>query len=401
MRVLQINSVCGVGSTGRIATDIDKILKSEGHEGYIAYGRGTARECDTVIKIGSNMDNYIHVAKSRLLDRHGFGSGKATMDFINKIDELNPDIIHLHNIHGYYINIELLFAYLRKVNKPVIWTLHDCWAFTGHCSHFDYVGCEKWKTGCYNCPQKSQYPASALLDNSKKNFLNKKELFTGLKNMTIVTPSKWLANLVKESFLEEYPVKVINNGIDLDVFKPTNSNFREEFGLQNKFIILGVATNWGMRKGYKYFLDLSSRIPDDEVIVLVGLTEKQVNNLPSNIIGITRTDSTKELAEIYSLVDVFVNPTVEEVMGLVNVEALACGTPVITFNTGGSIETVDEDCGFIVGKGNLDELIERIKLVKDKGKLNYSNRCLERTRRLYSKHDRFGDYINLYNEVVD
>ncbi|AZR73927.1 glycosyl transferase [Anoxybacter fermentans] len=399
MKVLQINSVCGIGSTGRIATDIHNILIENGHESYIAYGRDEARGCDTSIRIGSKFDNYMHVVKTRLFDKHGFGSRKATAEFLNKVEKLNPDIIHLHNIHGYYINIELLFKYLKKANKPVVWTLHDCWAFTGHCAYFDYVGCDKWKTICYSCPQKKGYPSSILLDNSKNNYNKKKEIFTGVKNMTIVTPSNWLAGLVKQSFLEEYPVKVINNGIDLEVFKPTASNFRKKYNLENKFIILGVASVWEHRKGYKYFIELSKKIKKDEVIVMVGLTEKQKNKLPNNIIGITRTNNVRELVEIYSAADVFINPTLEDNFPTTNLEALACGTPVITFNTGGSKESVDENCGFVVQKGNIDELIYTIRKIKGQSKSSYSRQCVEKAKALYNKKDNFKKYLELYFQI--
>lgn len=396
MKVIQINSVCGIGSTGRIATDIHNILIEQGHESYIAYGRGTARNCDKTIKIGNQYDIYAHVVLTRICDNHGFGSKKATNEFINTIKEFDPDVIHMHNIHGYYINVELLFNYLKKANKPVIWTLHDCWAFTGHCAYFDYIGCEKWYEGCHNCPQKGQYPASMLLDNSKSNYLIKKFLFTGLENMTIVTPSKWLKSLAEGSFLGNYPVKVINNGIDLNVFKPKESNFREKFGLQNKFIILGVANIWTKRKGYEYFKDISAKLKDDEVIVLVGLTSKQIQSLPSNIIGITRTESTNDLSKIYSSADVFVNPTLEDNFPTTNLEALACGTPVITFDTGGSVESVDKSCGVIVEKGNLKVLLNTIRRMKE---CNIdSNNCTQHAK-IYDKNDKYEDYIKMYSEV--
>ena len=229
MKVLQINSVCGIGSTGRIATDINNILIEQGHESYIAYGRDLPRNCGTSIRIGTKCDNYTHGVLTRVFDKHGFGSRKATQDFIKEVKKLDPDIIHLHNIHGYYINIEILFDYLKEAYKPVIWTLHDCWAFTGHCSYFDYIGCTRWETQCYSCPGKRSYPASAFLDNSKMNYSRKKAIFTGIKNLTIVTPSKWLAGLVKQSYLKKYPVKVINNGIDLEVFRPIKNDLRENY----------------------------------------------------------------------------------------------------------------------------------------------------------------------------
>lgn len=398
MKVLQINSVCGIGSTGRITTDIHNILIEQGHDSYIAYGRDLPKNCDNTIKIGTKFDNYSHITKTRILDRHGFGSIKATREFIKKIDKINPDIVHLHNIHGYYINIEILFNYLKKIDKPIIWTLHDCWAFTGHCSHFDYIGCNKWQTECYECPQKGSYPKSMLADRSRENHRLKKELFIGLNNLTIVTPSKWLGDLVKESFLKEYPIKVINNGIDLEIFKPTESNFREKYDIQDKFIILGVATSWGKSKGIDYFIELSKLISEDEIVVMVGLKDKQMKDLPTDIIGIPRTNSAKKLAEIYSDADVFVNPTLQEVLGLTNIEALACGTPVITFDTGGSPECIDETCGIVVEKDNLEGLVDSIEIIKDRGKASYYNNCINRSNKLYNYKERFNDYVNLYKE---
>ena len=400
MKVLQINSVCGIGSTGRIVVQIHKLLKEKGYKSYVAYGRDYARDCDSTVRIGNKFDNYMHVAITRLFDRHGFGSKKATANFIEKVEKIDPDIIHLHNIHGYYVNIELLFKYIKEANKPVVWTLHDCWAFTGHCAYFDYIGCDRWKTGCYECPQKKTYPSSILIDNSKRNFERKKELFTGIKNMVIVTPSRWLAGLVKESFLKEYPVKripvkVINNGIDLEIFKPMESDFRKRYGLENKFIILGVANVWDRRKGYDYFIKLSETLKQDEIIVMVGLTEKQKKNLPKNIIGITRTNNVKELAEIYSAADVFVNPTLEDNFPTTNLEALACGTPVVTFDTGGSPECVDESCGVVVEKGNLKELIEAIERIR----LNTFNKdyCINRAKDF--DKSKYSEYLELYSSL--
>ncbi|MFY9297169.1 MAG: glycosyltransferase [Caldicoprobacterales bacterium] len=395
MKVLQINSVCGIGSTGRIATDIHNMLIEQGHESYIAYGRDLPRNCDNAIRIGNKIDNYAHVLLTRLFDKHGFGSIKATEEFIKKVEEIDPDVIHLHNIHGYYINIEVLFDYLKEADKPVIWTLHDCWAFTGHCAYFDYVGCEKWKTGCYDCPEKKSYPSSRLLDKSKQNYLKKKEIFTGVKNMTIVTPSSWLAELVRESFLGECPVKVINNGIDLKIFKPTKSNFREKYNIEDKFIILGVANVWDRRKGFDYFIELSKLIKIDEIIVMVGLTEKQKRSLPDNIIGITRTNDVNELVEIYTAADYFLNPSLEETMGLVTVEALACGTPVIVSNSTAVPEVVNEKCGKIV----LDNSTKGFYSAIVNNDRDFSSiECIKQAQK-YDKQKMYKKYLNLYNEV--
>ncbi|WP_346848495.1 glycosyltransferase [uncultured Clostridium sp.] len=393
MKVLQINSVCGFGSTGRIATDLYKVLEKEGHECVIAYGRGTTPEGIKSIKIGTDLDNYLHVAKTRIFDKHGFGSTKATKEFIKKVEEYNPDTIHLHNIHGYYINIEILFEYLKRSKKHVVWTLHDCWAFTGHCSHFDYVDCDKWRIGCRSCSQKKEYPSSILYDNSQCNYEKKKELFTSLDNVTIITPSKWLANLVKQSFLGKYQVKVINNGIDLEVFKPTENTFRNKFYLEDKFIILGVASVWKERKGLKYLVELAKKLDSSYKVVIVGVTEKQKNELPNNIIGITRTNNIHELAEIYSTADVFINPTLEDNFPTTNLESLACGTPVITFNTGGSGESLNESCGIVVEKGDV-KLVTKCIMNFSKEELNSKN-CINRAS-LYDKNDKFHNYIECY-----
>lgn len=392
MKVLQINSVCGFGSTGRIATDLYKVLEEQGHECVIAYGRGEAPKGIKTIKIGSKIDNYIHVVKTRIFDKHGFSSTKATKKFIEKVKEYNPDIIHLHNIHGYYINIEILFNYLKEAKKPVIWTLHDCWAFTGHCCYFDYIGCDKWKKGCNGCVQKREYPSSSLIDNSEFNYLKKKELFTSIKDMKIITPSKWLANLVKQSFLGKYEVEVINNGIDLDIFKPTKGDFRKEYNLEGKFIILGVANIWDKRKGFDIFLELSKKLSKDKVIVLVGLNKKQLKNLPKNIIGITRTNNVKQLAEIYTEADVFLNPTLEDNFPTVNLEALACGTTVVTYNTGGCRETIDNDCGMIIRDNSINSILEIINIKN----IGIDTSIYKAKVQTYNKDLRYNNYIEKY-----
>jgi glycosyltransferase involved in cell wall biosynthesis len=364
MKVLQINSVCGIRSTGRICTDIADILQKGGDDCKIAYGRENVptQYVQSSIRIGCDIDVKCHALMTRIFDNTGQGSKKATKDFLKWVDEYDPDVIHLHNLHGYYINLELLFNYLKKSGKPVIWTLHDCWAFTGHCSHFDYIGCRKWEIeGCHTCPQKRKYPTSMVMDRSKKNFFEKKELFTGLDHMTIVTPSQWLADLVKCSFLKEYSINVIHNGIDLSAFSPVDGNFRERYGLQGKTIYLGVATAWGQAKGLYDFYKINEIKAENEVIVLVGLTAKQLDDLPDGIIGIERTNSIEELAEIYSAADVFINPTYEEVFGLTNVEAQACATPVVTYRSGGSTESVPSD--HVVERGDTMAILQKAREV--------------------------------------
>lgn len=400
MKVLQINSVCGVGSTGRIAKDIHDVLIERGHESVIAYGRGSAIGCENTIKIGGKLNNYFHLVKTRLLDRHGFASRSATEVFLKQVEKLNPDIIHLHNIHGYYINIELLFKYIKHANKPVVWTLHDCWSITGHCAFFDYANCNRWKKQCFDCPQKKQYPASIVMDNSKGNYLRKKEVFSRVNNLTFVTPSAWLSDIVQQSYLRAYSAKVIPNGIDLDCFKPMQSDFRREHNIDNKFMVLGVASVWDRRKGLKYFNQLAKELGEEMVVVLVGISDKQKKDLADGIIGITRTDNVQQLAEIYSAADVFVNPTLEDNFPTTNIEALACGTPVVTFDTGGSPESIDEQCGLVVEKGSTDGLINAINIVKKNGKAHYSKHCRDRAEKRYNKDDRFNDYISLYDRMM-
>ena len=395
MKVLQINSVCGYGSTGRIVQDLYNTLKENGHECIVAYGRGKAPDNVQTIKIGNKLDTYFQVFLTRLFDKHGFGSRRATRKLIKQIEKYNPDVIHLHNIHGYYINIEILFNYLNNCNKKIIWTLHDCWPFTGHCAYFDYVQCERWKENCKSCPQKRNYPNSIMLDNSKRNYNRKRELFNQLKNLTLVTPSEWLANKVKKSFLKNNDIIVIPNGIDLNIFKPTKNNIRETYNLEEKKIILGVASKWEKRKGLDTFIELSQKLDDSYKIVLIGVGEKDRKKIPKNILTIKRTNNAKELAEFYTSAYIFVNPTMEDNFPTTNLESLACGTPVITFNTGGSPESINETCGLVVEKGNIADLINAI---------NGFNReqyvgCLKQSKN-YDKEKQYKKYIELYEKVI-
>lgn len=400
MHVLLINSVCGIGSTGRIVTDLHSILLSQGHQSTIAYGRDAAHNCSKAIRIGRKLDNYFHVVKTRIYDAHGFGSSSATKEFIKKIDQLRPDVIHLHNLHGYYIHIGLLFDYLKKTRKPVIWTLHDCWPFTGHCSHYDYIDCNKWRDGCYGCQIKGEYPKSYYFDRSGQNYQDKKKIFSDHYDLTVVTPSKWLMSQVEESYLREYPVKLINNGIDLEIFKPVSNDFKIRYGLESEFLILGVASVWSERKGLRYFIELAKRLNHDEKIILVGLNETQVRQMPEGIIGIQRTRVAAELTDIYSAADVFVNPTLEDTYPTTNLEAMACGTPVITFNSGGSAESVKNGCGLVVSRGDLDGIMNAISAIKKNGKHFYAQECRQHALFSFNKNVKFVEYIELYRSVL-
>lgn len=396
MKVLQINSVCGIGSTGRIVADLHDSLIKHGHDSFVAYGCKKPVKCDKTIKIGSSYSLYKHAIITRLFDWHGFGSKKETISFIEVIKTIKPDIIHLHNIHGYYVNVAVLFNFLKSLNIPIVWTLHDCWVFTGHCTYFDYIGCNKWKDLCSKCPQKREYPKSMLFDQSKRNYLRKKQLFSEIQNLTFVTPSIWMSDLLSCSFLKHYPVRVINNGIDLNVFSYRESQQKIDMNIENKFVILGVASQWEKRKGFKHFLDLSNLLNYDEVIIMVGLSKNQINNLPNNVIGVSHTNSVDELAELYSIADVFFNPTLEDNFPTTNLEALACGTPVITFNTGGSIESIDRNTGHVVEKGDIAQVKCLIGEIKHNGKSFYHQKCIDRASSFYCKSKMINEYLDLY-----
>ncbi|MEE0109952.1 MAG: glycosyltransferase [Oscillospiraceae bacterium] len=366
MKYLFINSVAGFGSTGRIAAEKCRELMAEGHECVLAFGRDQANCGDVpTVRIGEPLDYKLHGLRNRLLDDQGFGSKGATRRFLRWVKDYDPDVIWLHNLHGYYIHIGLLFAYLRNSGKKIIWTLHDCWAFTGHCAYFDFVGCDRWKTGCHDCPQKGSYPASMLLDNSRGNYEKKKGLFAGIPNLTLTVPSHWLESRVKESFLKDYPVEVVYNTVNRDIFQPTPSAFRREHGLEEKKIILGVASVWDERKGLKDFLALSQMLDERYEIVLIGLNQEQIASLPGNILGLPRTNSMQELAAAYTAADVFVNPSAEETFGMTAMEARCCGTEAIVYKDTACEEIVNQFGGIAVPKGP-EHLLEAIeKLTKE------------------------------------
>ncbi len=366
MKYLFINSVAGIGSTGRIAAETCRELMKQGHKCVLAFGRDRAN-CEDIptVQIGSPRDFKLHGVRSRILDDHGFGSKAATRRFLQWVKDYDPDVIWLHNIHGYYIHIGLLFDYLRTCGKKILWTLHDCWSFTGHCAYFDFVRCDKWKTGCHDCPQKGSYPASLLRDNSCNNFEEKKALFTGIPNLSLIVPSHWLESRVKQSFLKDYPVSVVYNAINREVFCPTPSELRQRYGLEEKKIILGVASVWDARKGLSDFLELAKLLPGEYRIVLVGLNEKQREALPGNVLGLPRTNSMEELAGWYTTANVFVNPSTEETFGMTAMEARSCGTEAVVYKNTACEEIVDKFGGIAVDRGVANLLAAIRQLTKE------------------------------------
>ena len=384
------------GSTGRIMAGISQIAKSKGYTVYQAYP--SSPNMPLIESYDIILHNFfwwrVNQKFAYWTGLNGYFNWWSTYKFLKKLDKIKPDILHLHNLHNSYINLPLLFQYIKKNRIKVIWTLHDCWAFTGHCPYFTLAKCDKWKTGCGGCAQLSIYPpikwdTTAFLWNKKRKW------FSGVQDMTLVTPSQWLAGLVKQSFLKEYPVKVIHNGIDLSIFKPTESAFRQKHHIQpTDKLILGVAMDWGRRKGLDIFIDLAPKLPKNYKIVLVGTNDSIDVALPDNILSIHKTHSVEELAAIYTAADVFVNPTREENFPTVNIESLACGTPVITFHTGGSPEILDEKSGSVVPCDDQAALLQEIIRVCETKPYKHED-CLARSK-IFDKEKRFDEYVSIY-----
>lgn len=412
MKIVQINTF-PYKATGSIMMGIHGLLQENGQDSYVVWGRGRDSENEHEIVINDNLGVKLHGVFTRLTDRTGFASQRATGILIDKLNDIRPDIVHLHNIHGYYINIEMLFMYLKKYHIKLVWTLHDCWPMTGHCAFFDMIGCEKWKTGCQFCEQKKTYPTSLLLDGSRWNWKKKKSLYQGIDGV-LVTPSRWLASIVEQSMLKDYPVKVVYNGIDLQKYYPRiNTHIRQKYNLDDRPIVLGVASEWTERKGLKDFIELSSRMQNAQFIT-VGLTGEQIRNLPKTIVGIRRTENLDELCELYTEAAVFFNPTYEDNFPTTNIEALACGTPICTYDTGGSAESISrfeeyesDGLGTVIQKKN-SKTVDFDTVEKQLRKLmNLSTYDREMIRKncqaaalYYSKDCRLAEYLGIYEELL-
>lgn len=403
MKIAEINMLTS-GSTGKIMFQIAETARNQGCKvntySPVAFVRGKKNKLISYkdhFWWGNRFESCAHYYLGVLFGVNGLLSINGTRQLIGELKKFAPDVIHLHNLHGFCVNIPMLFNYIKKNNIKVVWTLHDCWAFTGHCPHFTMAKCDKWKTGCYKCPQYKEYPKS-LFDNSKKMYRLKKKWFTGVENLTIVTPSEWLAGLVKQSFLKDYPVKVINNGIDLSLFKPTESDFRNKYNIsEGKFILLGVAFGWGKRKGLDVFIELGKRLDGAKYqIVLVGTDDNVDKQLSCNIISIHRTQNQIELAEIYTAADLFVNPTREENYPTVNMESIACGTPVITFSTGGSPEILTKKTGMIVDCDDIDGLQHGIEKICEQNLFSTAD-CIEQAKQ-FDMNEKFKEYLKLYED---
>ena len=406
-KLLQINPVVRINtSTGRIMQEIGQLAMSNGWESYIAYsyGRDDIKPCDSkLVPVGNKADVAWHGFVTRLTDRHGLASEGATRAFIREIERIQPDIIHIHNIHGYFLNYRVLFDYLAKCNTPVVWTVHDCWLYTGHCYYYSYIGCNKWKTECVQCPQRKMFPSSWWADRSKQNFRDKKAAFTSLpkERFTIVPVSDWIKGEMQHSFLKDYDFRVIHNGIDTNVFTIYDpAEVKKKYQLEGKRIILGVASIWCEEKGWNDFMRLAEQLDENERLVLVGVDEKHQAMLPKNVTGIRRTENIRQLAELYSAAEAFVNPTWQDNYPTVNLEAIACGTPVVTYRTGGSIEAVTEQTGLVVEQGDVDGLLQAIRTIEERGKAYYQEPCRTHALKNFKKEDRYAEYLKLYDELI-
>lgn len=405
MRVLQLNQTYrNGGSTGRIVYELLNHQLDAGLDGIVVYGYpdGEALAPRALCLQRNALRRKLNIMRTRLFDHHGFYNEAETNRILRFLDEFRPDIIHLHNIHNHYVHVGRLFQYIKEHDIPVVWTLHDCWSFTGHCAYFDYANCNKWKTVCHDCPSLKEYPPTWFLDKSTRNYHDKKAAFCGVNNMVLVTPSQWLADLVGESFMKDYPVQVINNGIDVSVFRPNGNQVKQKLGIEGKKMILAMATVFDRRKGTDFLRCLPSMLNENEVLVLVGLSDQQQKIFTQDhCIGLGRTNSVEELAGYYSAADVFVNPTLEDNFPTTNLEALACGTPVVTFKTGGSPESIDERVGRVVAKGDLPGLLESVREVLAKGKESFSTHCIEKARKFYNKDIQYDQYIMLYKNIYN
>lgn len=389
MKVVQINCSAS-GSTGNIAKAIHRRLLNDGHESYIFYEAGNATE-KNMFRIGNYFELHSHAVLSRNLGRQGYFSHFATVRLIRKLRSICPDVIHLHNLHGSYLNLPMLFRYLKKSPAQILITLHDCWLFTGKCPYFTVAGCEKWKDACGGCTQLDGYPRSKV-DTTKKCLRDKKKWLSGFGDrMKIIAVSDWLRDTAKESFLSQYSIETIHNGINCDIFRPMDAAaVRAKYQLGNKYMILGVASSWDARKGLREFLLLAQTLREDECIVLVGLTQQQIETLPSNVIGITRTENQQELAQLYAAADVFINPSKEETFGLVTAEAMACGTPVIVYDSTACAEIVSEEDGLILQPDGGQCIADAVREMRQLPKRN--------VHRIFDQERMVEEYVNEYRK---
>ncbi|MBQ8201328.1 MAG: glycosyltransferase [Clostridia bacterium] len=397
MRIAAVNGVKG-SSTGQIMNDLAIYMWKQGHEMYTftPAEEGAVKILPWSFEIGTPASHQEHIEQGIRTGLNGCFEEDGTREMLRAFEELGIELVQLFNLHNFVLNLPMLFDWIRERHIPVVWTLHCCWPYTGKCIHYSMAKCDKWKTGCGECPLMERWPYSDV-DNTAAMWQMKKQWFAGVDKMVVVSTAAWLERDVKQSFLGQYPGRLIYCGIHLNRFRPVAGNFREEYGLEGKTVLLGVADDWRRRKGLKTMITLAEKLDKSYQLVLVGTDEEVEEMLPPEIVSIRNTRDTARLAGIYSAADMFLQTTQEETFGLVNVEALACGTPVITFDTGGSAEIPDEYCGRVIPYGDVDAMIAAIHEQARTGAMT-REACLERAKR-FSVERMCEEYIALYHEL--
>ena len=400
--LVQFNTVANLASTGRLTEDIGDVAMAEGWESYVVFGRDFKPSKSHLIMVGGKKDVYIHTLYSRLFDRQGFGSFFTTKKLLKKLDEIKPDIFQFHNLHGYYINVPLILKYATEKNIPIVWSLHDCWSMTGHCSHFISIGCEKWKYECHSCPLKSDYPKSWFIDSSRRNYLEKKALIEAVPRLTIISGSEWLANIASQSYFRNREIRVIPDGIDVDIYKPRNNGdlLRERLGLKGKFVILATGTVWEEYKGLNDYGILRKMLSDDYAIVLVGMNQAALSKVPEGVIGLPRTKSPEELSEYYSMADCVMSLSRTESFGLTPAEGFACGTPAIVYDTTALPELITSETGYVAKFLDVEDVKNKVEIMRSKGKAYYTRNCRLLAENRYDRRKCYNEYLQVYNNLL-
>lgn len=400
--LLQFNVYANCASTGRLAEDLGDVALKAGWKSYVAFGREFRPSHSELIKVGTKFDVYAHVLKTRLFDRHGFGSERATKKLIKQIDEIKPDVIQFQNVHGYFLNLPIILNYIAEKNIPLIWSLHDCWSMTGHCAHFALNGCEKWKEECNHCPLLKDYPNSWGWDSSKRNHREKRKLIEAIPRLTIVSGSEWLANIAKQSYFKNRDIRVIPDGIDTEIYSPKSGvhELRTQYNLENKFVILASGTAWPYYKGLADYAKLRQVLSSEYAIVIVGMLPKEIESLPKGLIGVPRTKTPEELARWYSAADCVMSLSRLESFGLTPVEGFACGTPAIVYNCTSTPELITPETGFVAEVGNIEDVKAKVEMMRKIGKSSYAKRCREIALEKYDRNVCFNQYLSLYEDLI-
>ena len=402
MKVILINSY-NFGSTGRVCCAVQKYLNNTGDICLFAYGEGKASdELHYNYKISTKKKMTLHAIKTLICGLHGYYSKQDTKRLILWIKNEKPDIIHIHNLHGGYVNYITLLNAVGVLGIPVVFTLHDCWLYTGKCYHYYEANCDKWLKNCGNCPQLSMYPKSYFFDRTKKMLTDKKHTFEKLHDATITCVSDWLAGEARHSFLNKYEIVTIKNGIDTEIFKSVSNEWQSDgVEIRGKYVILGVASSWNSHKGLGDFIRLAKLLCEDEVIVLVGVTEEQAQKLPPNCIGIKNIGDKHQMAQMYNRADVFLNCSSEETFGMTAAEAMSCGTPVIVYNATACSELVGENCGYVVAPHDIDDIRKCIDKHKSIGSEAMRQSCRKNVLEHYAEQNMAKEYANLYRRIYE